>query len=1484
MSINWQEILDSGKHLSTSPNEAHKWLDQTRHSEFLQSLPDDVTRRQWADIALGLVTSTDYSLERMFEDRVASHPDHILLHDPDSNNTRWSYEQVLRQARRYGATLIESVSSTPVVALITPNNLHGVICDLGCLLHGILVLPLSPVVGSENLKWILEEMNVNIVVSGGVDQHNVTDSVIEQLDSEIKHFTLDNRGPSGSENLIEVSNILSTSAVDSILEKQPRFGMHDPATVLFTSGSTGKPKGVVFSVSNMVTKRFARAAALPEVGNDETLLCFLPLYHTFGRFLEMLGMLFWGGTYVFVGNPSVETLLTRLKEIQPTGLISIPLRWSQIRSACGDDPNKFREVTGDRLRWGLSAAGYLDPRVFRFFHRNGVKLCSGFGMTEASGGITMTPPDDYRENSVGVPLPGVKCELSDIGEMIISGPYIATYLGDDSNKPLPTGDIFTELDNGHLEIVDRVKDIYKNTRGQTVAPRKVEQKFADVPGIKRAFLVGDHRNSNVLLIVPDNEDPILIGASDQTAVQDYFRQIITAANVDLANRERVLNFAVLERDFSKDKGELTPKGSYKRKNIEVNFKETINSLYSKNKIELDVNGYQIQIPSWIYRDLGILESDITVQYGGLFDKHRGLLLKISALDNGLTRIGDFVYKLDRKLINLGRLARQPMLWVGNTSLASFCPVKDGWDTPFGSFSNNIYLSPRDNDSLSGSINFKLPPMNDRRLPRIHELAHNALFGEKELAMKGVEGLARSLDIADHNSSNLVRRRLEALARHKSEEIRCLAYKILLLDETSPDYSQTEPTFLDSGLPFLNESTIQEIANSGMEGRKLSAFRRRLDSYRTQLSWPITDAARNQFRLIFELLVNLVKADPSFYTTVREELVSWILHREDSELSEMAEKYAFEVAESFEASLETYFPQLTESSWHNKLIFQEGMHEQETQRLKEAFIGTTFLQQSILHTTDGEILDIRDVPRDGIWISRTAVRHHQRLYRISINTTTGKHFDLLISLWDLHEIESAGQNLRNTIYWMIAISGYPHGSPVLPRFGCFRPELGALSLAYVVDLNVWERIREYANDFSSNEGVSKQKWQRLFTGAFTTIFRGWLQSSKAITPGMITPKNIAVSEPDFRDLSRILSLTGWSNYSQPLDLIKPMIHNFYKQTSMSFPSVRHKLDLVWIADAAIEALGRNHGVEFLSELKNDLSDELLDGYKGILSKELSEYLPQLKNRYHFCSALRNAINRFDSWEIANPGATARATNQVIDEMFGLYGLDSMPHQSRFHLYRNTWFKNADQKIQEAFDSLLEAMFVNPEKTVSGMVELSDLQTLLSNEDDLSIFTQMVFPHSLLSQTHKLKTVGDKESKHVIVTSEIRDRQGETYIVREPLEPAEIGLLYRHFFKSGYYKTISTQDQFLVMADHDGQITGGISWHAVDDKTVHLNGIVVSTPLLGRGLSSVLIEDFCVRLANMDFTLVKTVFVLRPFFEKHGFRLDRKWGGLVRSLED
>jgi hypothetical protein len=1100
----------------------------------------------------------------------------------------------------------------------------------------------------------------------------------------------------------------------------------------------------------------------------------------------------------------------------------------------------------------------------------------------------MTPPGDYRDDSVGRPLPGVRVRFGEEDELEISGPYVAAYIDGDGRPGdgawLRTGDIFRRHDDGHLEIVDRLKDIYKNARGQTVAPRRVEQKFTGVPGIRRVFLVGDHRTDNVLLIVPDAGDPVLQGEPQGEDARAYFGRIVHAANADLLSYERVVNFAVLDRDFAAEHGELTPKGSYRRKAIEEDFAAVVDELYRSDAVTLALTGVRLRVPRWLIRDLGILETELEAGGDRVRNRVSGRELAVTPGDGGRWRIGDLEYEIAGGVIDLGLLARQPLLWVGNPDLAAFCHVRDGWDAALSTITQHVYL-PHPLPAGVGTANPGVPAaLQDLRLARLHELTSAAFFGAGEPAARAVDGLARSLQIADHRTAELLRRRLEALSRHAEMPVRSAAYRVLLLDEPAPDYSQVRPKFLTSGLPFLDEASIEAITHGGFEERRLEAFRLRLHAYRRHLTWPADDAMRSQLDIIFRLLSDFARLQPAYYGTVRDELISWVLLREDPVISARAERHALALADWYEEALDRALPHRGPGAWQDKVLYQDGLSAEEIARLEEVLVGTTFLQQSVKLTSDGEELDLREVPREGIWIGRTAVRHRQRIYRISVNTVQGKHYDLLAVIWDRDLMDEDRSEMLTTIFWLIALGGHPHGPPVLPRFGCYRPAMGALSLAFVSDLSVWERIREYAGDWSQIPGEMRDPgWRRLFVQALAAVFRGWAISGRRIVPGMVTPSNVAVSEPDFREGARILSLTGWSVYTGPLDLVRPMLRNYFKQTTVTYPWTGRRLDLAWIADACVEALGLARAREFLVELLAALQDQPPEGYRSQLGEVLQGYLHRLDETPFESCALRGAVSRFRRWEASNPDASPRARGQIVEEMLRLYGLGDQPELDRYLLYRRTWFRRASEATQAAFDALIKTLHRDPTTPATRRVELGTLQETLTEAEDRHAFQRLAFPHSAADQPAQLLAVGDSDHRQIIVSTRIQDKTGTAYAVREPVEPSEYGRLYRLFFKSGYYKTISERDSFVIVLDAQERIVGGISWKDLEPGVVHINGIVVATPLLGRGISSVLIEDFCARMANLGHHAVTTLFVLRPFFERHGFHLDKRWGGLVRLLQ-
>ncbi|MCK7490707.1 MAG: AMP-binding protein [Comamonadaceae bacterium] len=94
---------------------------------------------------------------------------------------------------------------------------------------------------------------------------------------------------------------------------------------MFTSGSHRPAQGrVVLRSTTWSASASPGRPPCPRSAPDEVFLSFLPLYHTFGRYLELLGSIYWRGTYVFAGNPSAETLFALLPKVRPTGFISVP--------------------------------------------------------------------------------------------------------------------------------------------------------------------------------------------------------------------------------------------------------------------------------------------------------------------------------------------------------------------------------------------------------------------------------------------------------------------------------------------------------------------------------------------------------------------------------------------------------------------------------------------------------------------------------------------------------------------------------------------------------------------------------------------------------------------------------------------------------------------------------------------------------------------------------------------------------------------------------------------------------------------------------------------------------------------------------------------------------------------------------------------------------------------------------------------------------
>jgi long-chain acyl-CoA synthetase len=666
-------------------------LDAVRRRSFTRSLPPGQVDA-WLRLLVPVIDQADYTFGEMLHSREETDPKTVALRVLGSDAGELSVAEVARRTRAIARGLLAHFGSEDDarVAILSENSLESALCDLACLANGILDFPLPANAVPDQIVYMLRHSGARVLFASDEEQ---LAKVLPSLAAlpDLRDVICFSRSAADRHGLLSLEQLVGQGGdYDDAFREARAMAVRsrDLATVMYTSGTTGKPKGIQFSHLNIVSKRLCRGFALPDVGEGDVFLAYLPLYHTFGRWLELAGSLWWGATYTFARSTAAPSLINDFKDVRPTIFISVPKKWfelhdASVREAASDDPDEtaahLRALTGTRLRYGLSAAGYLDPVVFRAFHNAGVELCSGYGMTEATGGITMTPPGGYVNDSIGRPLPGIECRRADDGELLIRGPSVSpgyhTQEGPDATVIddegwFHTGDLVSVDDAGHLRITGRKKEIYKNRNGQTIAPQRVENLFRDFEAVSQAFLVGDHREYNTLLVWPNYDVPGL-GQKGPAELREFLSSLVASANRFLAPFERVVAFQVLPRALDEAHGELTHKATFKREVVEKNWKDLIERMYEQKALAFPVDGMYLRIPNWVLREMGVLQHEVLLRDGTLWAGGRTLKVGLAPSAPGSLRLGDMAYATDGTVVDLGALLARPALWLGNEALRAF---------------------------------------------------------------------------------------------------------------------------------------------------------------------------------------------------------------------------------------------------------------------------------------------------------------------------------------------------------------------------------------------------------------------------------------------------------------------------------------------------------------------------------------------------------------------------------------------------------------------------------------------------------------------------------------------------------------------------------------------------------------------------------------------------------------------------------------------
>ena len=424
----------------------------------------------------------------------------------------------------------------------------------------------------------------------------------------------------------------------------------DDLTIIYTSGTTGEPKGVLTTHGHYLFMIDACGKALASSDQEVVLQflpfahSFGRLEHFmvvamgytcgFARSIETVArdLLVIRPTLLFSVPRIYENAYSRIRSrIAMGGLfrrslfrwaISVGRRFSQyerkrIRVSWSLGVarylayllvfSKVHQSFGGRLRWAISGGAPLSPEIAEFFHSLGIKILEGYGLTETSTVSHVNRAERFKFGTVGLPLDGVECRIASDGEILLRGPSVFKGYYRDSKGTQEvlgsdgwfyTGDVGEIDQEGFLRITDRKKDLIVTSGGKNVAPQMVENLLKTDPLISQVMVLGDRSSHLLALITLDQvqlmkwaeREEIELRGPEEAALDprviSLIRERIRLKNKSLAAFDTVRDFRILPYDFALGTGELTPTLKLRRKIVSERYRDIIEDMARKPRIDL----------------------------------------------------------------------------------------------------------------------------------------------------------------------------------------------------------------------------------------------------------------------------------------------------------------------------------------------------------------------------------------------------------------------------------------------------------------------------------------------------------------------------------------------------------------------------------------------------------------------------------------------------------------------------------------------------------------------------------------------------------------------------------------------------------------------------------------------------------------------------------------------------------------------------------
>jgi acyl-CoA synthetase (AMP-forming)/AMP-acid ligase II len=410
---------------------------------------------------------------------------------------RWSYAELLEASERAARALLGRFAPGDRVAVWASNIPEWVILELAAGLAGITIVTVNPALRPQELAYVLGQSQADGIFLVPAYRGSAMAEMVQQV-----------RG-----DLPALREVVSFAGWDAFCAEAapegdlPEVSQHAPAQIQYTSGTTGFPKGAVLHHRGIVNNARLYTARLG-LGPGDVLLSAMPLFHTAGCVMSVLGAAVTGGTLILPPYFDPGLMLELIAAERPETLFGVPTMLIGVLDHPGlaaTDVSSVRQL----LTGGAVVPPALVGRVEAAF---GAPLSIVFGQTEASPLITQTSPQDTAEDrahTLGRPLPQTEVKITDpasgqtvapgvMGEVCTRGYHVMTgYFRDpgktaaaiDADGWLHTGDLASMDERGYCQIGGRLKDMII-VGGENIYPREIEQVLFEHPTVADVAVVG----------------------------------------------------------------------------------------------------------------------------------------------------------------------------------------------------------------------------------------------------------------------------------------------------------------------------------------------------------------------------------------------------------------------------------------------------------------------------------------------------------------------------------------------------------------------------------------------------------------------------------------------------------------------------------------------------------------------------------------------------------------------------------------------------------------------------------------------------------------------------------------------------------------------------------------------------------------------------------------------------------------------------------